>query len=68
MWIDQNIAKAIKVKRALDGIGIKKLADKLNTTYTTLRKVERGNYDLSKRIYDSLMNWLSDSDINSDKF
>ena len=43
MWIDQNTAKAIKVKRALDGIGIKKLADKLNTTYTTLRKVERGN-------------------------
>ena len=60
MLIDKNTAKKIKVKRALNGIGIKKLAEELNTTYATLKKVENGDYDVNRRIFNEIMNWLND--------
>ena len=60
MLIDKNTARKIKVKRALNGIGIKKLAEKLNTTYATLKKVENGEYDVNRRIFNEIMNWLND--------
>lgn len=60
MLIDKNTARKIKVKRALNGIGIKKLAKELNTTYATLKKVENGDYDVNRRIFNEIMNWLND--------
>lgn len=60
MLIDKNTARKIKIKRALNGIGIKKLAEELNTTYATLKKVENGDYDVNRRIFNEIMNWLND--------
>lgn len=60
MLIDKNTARRIKVKRALKGIGIKKLAKELNTTYATLKKVENGDYDVNRRIFNEIMYWLED--------
>ena len=60
MLIDKNTARKIKVKRALNGIGIKKLAKELNTTYATLKKVENWDYDVNRRIFNEIMNWLND--------
>lgn len=60
MLIDKNTARKIKVKRALNSIGIKKLAKELNTTYATLKKVENGDYDVNRRIFNEIMNWLND--------
>ena len=58
MWVSKEMACQIKIKRALENTGIKKLAKELKTSYQTLKKVENGDYDLNKRIFDSIDKWL----------
>lgn len=58
MWVSKEMACQIKIKRALENIGIKKLAKELKTSYQTLKKVENGDYDLNKRIFDTIDKWL----------
>ena len=58
MWVSKEMACEIKIKRALGNIGIKRLAKELKTSYQTLKKVENGDYDLNKRVFDSIDKWL----------
>lgn len=58
MLIDETVAVKVRKKRAVENIGKVNLAKKLNITPTTLSKVELGNYDAPRRIYQSVMNWL----------
>lgn len=56
-----TIETAIKVrkKRAVEQLTKKALSEKLGIKSQTLTKVEQGNYDAPKRIYQSVMDWLT---------
>ena len=58
MLITTETATKVKVKRAILDLGKVETAKKLHTTTRTLAKIEKGNYDARKRIYESVMNWL----------
>lgn len=58
MLITKGIAEKVRKKRAVEFLGKVELAKKLAITPSTLGKVERGNYDAPKRIYESVMIWL----------
>ena len=58
MLITTETATKVKVKRAILDLGKVETAKKLHTTTRTLAKIEKGNYDAPKRIYESVMNWL----------
>lgn len=54
MLITESMAEQVRVKRAVNRITMKELAQKLGTTYSTLRQVEQGDYDAPRRIYRSV--------------
>ncbi len=58
MLITEYHARKVRRKRADLQIGKLELAKKLQITPPTLAKVEQGNYDAPKRIYQSVMEWL----------
>ncbi|HFU4173908.1 TPA: transcriptional regulator [Streptococcus suis] len=58
MLIDEKIAEKVIVKRAKKRMTKTRTALALNITRGTLAKIEQGNYDAPKRIYQSVMNWL----------
>lgn len=58
MLITKEIAIKVRKKRAVECLGKVALAKKLGVTPPTLGKVERGDYDAPKRIYESVMAWL----------
>lgn len=58
MLITEDFAKKVRRKRADLQLGKMELAKRLNVTAPTLAKVEKGNYDAPRRIYESVMNWL----------
>ncbi|HEM4250811.1 transcriptional regulator [Streptococcus hyovaginalis] len=58
MLITEEIAIKVRKKRAVERLGKVALAKKLGVTPPTLGKVENGNYDAPKRIYESVMTWL----------
>ena len=58
MLIDENIAEKVIVKRAKKRMTKTSTALALNITRETLNKIEQGNYDAPKRIYQSVMEWL----------
>ena len=60
MLITEKTAERVRVKRAIERMTAKDLAKKLNTTHVTLRKVERGDYDAPRRIYNAVMEWLAE--------
>lgn len=60
MLITDEIAVKVRKKRAVECLGKVELAKKLKITPPTLSKVERGNYDAPRRIYQSVMEWLTD--------
>ena len=60
MLITEKTAERVCVKRAIERMTAKDLAKKLNTTHVTLRKVERGDYDAPRRIYNAVMEWLAE--------
>ncbi|WP_049533422.1 helix-turn-helix domain-containing protein [Streptococcus anginosus] len=58
MLITDEIAIRVRKKRAVKQFGKVELAKKLGIAPPTLAKVENGNYDAPRRIYESVMNWL----------
>ncbi|EOB32337.1 putative transcriptional regulator [Streptococcus satellite phage Javan301] len=60
MLITESMAERVRVKRAVKRITMKELAQKLGTTYATLRQVEQGDYDAPRRIYQSVSEWLAE--------
>lgn len=58
MLLTVELAKKIRRKRGELQLGKVALAKQLKITTTTLAKVEAGNYDAPRRIYESVMNWL----------
>lgn len=53
-------AKKVRRKRGELQLGKVQLAQKLKITPPTLAKIEAGNYDAPKRIYESVIDWLLD--------
>lgn len=51
-------AKKVRRKRGELQLGKVQLAKKLKITPPTLAKIEAGNYDAPKRIYESVIEWL----------
>ncbi|HFU4203015.1 TPA: XRE family transcriptional regulator [Streptococcus suis] len=58
MLLTEEHARKVRRKRADLQIGKVKLAKLLQITPPTLAKVEKGNYDAPRRIYESVINWL----------
>lgn len=60
MLITEEIAVKVRKKRAVECLGKVALAKQLGITPPTLGKVERGDYDAPRRIYEAVMTWLVD--------
>ena len=60
MFISENQARAFRHKRADMMLTKTELAKKIGITRITLSKIERGNYKAPKRIYQSVMDWLTE--------
>ncbi|HEL1670293.1 DNA-binding protein [Streptococcus suis] len=58
MLLTEEHARKVRRKRADLQMGKVKLAKLLQITPPTLAKVEKGNYDAPRRIYESVINWL----------
>ena len=58
MLITEDHARKVRRKRADLRLTKKATAEKLGIKPQTLTKVEQGNYDAPKRIYQSVMEWL----------
>ena len=58
MLITEDHARKVRHKRADLMLTKKETAEKLGIKPQTLTKVEQGNYDAPKRIYQSVMDWL----------
>ena len=58
MQLMEDHARKVRRKRADLRLTKKATAEKLGIKPQTLTKVEQGNYDAPKRIYQSVMEWL----------
>ena len=58
MLITDSISEKIRAKRGREDLTQCRVAILLGVGRTTLAKIEKGNYDAPKRIYESVMNWL----------
>lgn len=58
MLITVETAVKVRKKRAVEQLTKKDLSEKLGIKSQTLTKVETGNYDAPRRIYQSVMDWL----------
>ena len=58
MLITKSISEKVRVKRGKEDLTKSRVAILLGVSRTTLAKIEKGNYDAPKRIYESVMNWL----------
>lgn len=58
MIIEEKISEKLRSKRGRMNLTKSAVAKKLNISRSTLAKVEMGNYDAPRRIYESVMNWL----------
>lgn len=58
MVITKNIAEKVLIKRAKKRMSKTELSASLNISRQTLVKIENGNYNAPKRIYQSIMEWL----------
>lgn len=58
MFISMELAEKVRVKRAKIQQTKKAVAEELGIKPQTYTKVENGNYDAPKRIYEAVMNWL----------
>lgn len=58
MIITCDISEKVKVKRAKSDLTKTDLAKKLGIARSTLLKIENGDYNAPKRIYQAVMNWL----------
>lgn len=60
MLITVETAVKVRKKRAVEQLTKKALSEKLGIKSQTLTKVEAGDYDAPRRIYQSVMDWLID--------
>lgn len=60
MLITESTAILVRKKRAVEVLTKAQLAKILNVDRRTLAKIESGNYDAPKRIYQSVMEWLTE--------
>ena len=58
MFISMELAEKVRVKRAKAQQTKKAIAEELGIKPQTYTKVENGDYDAPKRIYEAVMNWL----------
>ena len=58
MQLTEDHARKVRRKRADLRLTKKATAEKLGIKPQTLTKVEQGDYDAPKRIYQSVMEWL----------
>lgn len=58
MLITKSISEKVRAKRGKEDFTKSHVAILLGVSRTTLAKIEKGNYDAPKRIYESVMNWL----------
>ena len=58
MLITTKLAEKVRVKRAKAQQTRKAVAEELGIKPQTYTKVENGDYDAPKRIYEAVMNWL----------
>lgn len=58
MLISTSIAEKVRIKRAKMKLTKKDASKQLGIKSQTLTKVENGDYDAPKRIYESVMTWL----------
>lgn len=58
MLITLSLAEKVRIKRARLQLTKKAVSEQLGIKSQTLTKVENGNYDAPKRIYESVMTWL----------
>lgn len=58
MLITDSISEKIRAKRGKEDLTKTQLAILLGVSRTTLGKIEKGDYDAPKRIYQAVMNWL----------
>ena len=58
MLISEKVSSLVRHKRVDNRLSKSQLAENLNVARSTLAKIEKGNYDAPKRIYESVMNWL----------
>lgn len=58
MLISVEIAEKVRAKRGKRDLTKSQTALALGIARTTLSKVENGNYNAPKRIYEAVMNWL----------
>ncbi|VEE23844.1 transcriptional regulator [Streptococcus equinus] len=58
MLISEKVSSLVRHKRVDNGLTKSAVAEELNIARRTLVKIEAGNYDAPKRIYESVMNWL----------
>lgn len=60
MLITEKHAEEVRVKRGRLAMTRQELTKRLGITAGTLRKVERGDYDAPRRIYNVVMEWLAE--------
>ncbi|RFE01158.1 helix-turn-helix transcriptional regulator [Streptococcus parauberis] len=58
MLITYEIAEKVRVKRAKKQLTKKVVAEAIGVRPQTFSKIENGDYDAPRRIYQSVMNWL----------
>lgn len=58
MLISEKVSSLVRHKRVDNRLSKSQLAENLNVARSTLAKIEKGDYDAPKRIYESVMNWL----------
>lgn len=58
MLITLSLAEKVRIKRAKFQLTKKAASEQIGIQSNTLTKVENGNYDAPKRIYESVMTWL----------
>ncbi|CYW70899.1 TPA: helix-turn-helix transcriptional regulator [Streptococcus suis] len=58
MLLTEDHARKVRRKRADLMLTKKATAERLGIKPQTLTKVEQGNYDAPRRIYESVINWL----------
>lgn len=58
MIITNQIAEKVRIKRGKLSLTKIKTSKILNISRSTLDKVEAGDYDAPRRIYENVVNWL----------
>lgn len=59
MIVDNGIAKALRIKRAKLSLTKKAMAQRLNLSDKTYRRLEKGNWKANKATFLKVLNWLA---------